>query len=430
MSASVIERERPRTEHPMDVPVETKRRSAVRVLAAAAAALALIVIVQLLRRNSPAITVDRATLATAHVERGTLVREVRGTGSLVAEHSRIIAADTTGSVEALRARAGQHADAATVVLVLSNAEAVEQATAAKATLSLAEAELAGAEASIAQQLLSIRAEAARLEGESEEAVARLQSLRRLADEQLAAQTEVHLAEVRATAATTRAALAQKQLSAAERGVRAQLAAMQARVEQSRALLESRQRIVDSLQVRALFSGIVQELLVEPGQHVEPGTNLARIADPTAMIARIQVPPAQARDVAPGLEARVDTHSGVVAGRVARVDPSVREGTVAVEIELTGALPAGSRPDSPVEATIVAGRVSDAVLVRRPAGAADGSSIDVFRLDPSSGEGRRTRVLLGRGSASAVEVLDGLKPGEEIVISDTSAWQEYDRIRIR
>jgi HlyD family secretion protein len=429
MSASVIERELPRAEHPMDVPVETKRRPAVRIVAAAAAVVALIAVVELLRRTSPAVTVDRATLATARVERGTLVREVRGTGALVAEHSRIVTADTTGRVEALRVRAGQHADAATVVLVLSNPEAVEQAAAANAALSLAEAELAGAEASITQQMLAIRAEGARLEGESEEAVARLQSLRRLADEQLAAPADVHLAEVRATSATTRAALAQKQLSAAERGVRAQLAAIHTKVEQSRALLQSRQRIVDSLKVPALFSGIVQELLVEPGQHVEPGTNLARIADPTAMIARIQVPPAQARDVAPGLEARIDTHAGVVAGRVARIDPSVREGTVAVEIELTGALPAGSRPDSPVEATIVAGRISDAVLVRRPAGAADGASIDVFRLDPS-GDGRRIRVRLGRGSASAVEVMDGLKPGDEIVVSDTSAWQEYDRIRVR
>src|ERR1043165_6648710 len=126
MSASVIERERPRTEHPMDVPVETKRRSAVRVLAAAAAALALIVIVQLLRRNSPAITVDRATLPTPYVERGPLVRELRGTASLVAEHSRIIAADTTGRVEALRARAGQHADGATGVPVLPNPEPVQR----------------------------------------------------------------------------------------------------------------------------------------------------------------------------------------------------------------------------------------------------------------------------------------------------------------
>jgi HlyD family secretion protein len=252
----------------------------------------------------------------------------------------------------------------------------------------------------------------------------------LAKEGLAAPAEVHLAEVRATSAATRATLARQQLRAAEGGVRALLAARQAKVDQARALFELRNRIVESLDVKAQFSGIVQEVLVESGQHVEPGANLARIADPAAMIARIRVSPSQARDIVAGLETRVDTHSGIVAGRVSRVDPAVREGTVAVEVALTEAIPAGIRPDSPVDATIVLGRVAETVLVRRPAGAEDGSTLDLFRVDPASGEGRRTRVTLGRGSASAVEIVSGLKPGDQIVISDTTAWQEYDRIRIR
>lgn len=431
MWASLTERTREPAQHPMDVPVDAKRRLVPRAaIAAVAAIVVLIVFAQFLRRASPSITVDRATVVTAKLERGTLVREARGTGALVAEHSRIIAAESTGRVEAIRVRAGQHADAETVVLVLSNPEASEQAADAKAALALAEAELEGAEAAIAQQVLATRADAARLEGESAEALARVQSLRELAKEGLASRAEVHLAEVRATSAGTRAALAQKQLDAAERGVRALLAVRQAKVEQARALFQARNRVVDSLDVKAHFSGIVQELLVEPGQHVEPGANLARIADPAAMIARVHVQPSQARDIVPGLDARVDTHSGIVAGRVARIDPAVREGTVAVDVDLTGPLPAGIRPDSPVEATIVLGRIAETVLVRRPAGAQDNTTIDLFRLDPSSGEGRRTRVTLGRGSATAVEVIQGLKAGDEVVVSDTNAWQEYDRIRIR
>lgn len=429
MSASLIEKGGT-VPHPMDVPVRAPRRKQRALIAASFAIAVLIGAVMLLRGASPAITVDRSTIVIAKVERGTLTREARGLGELVAEHSRIIAADTRGRVDAIRVRAGQHADPATVVLVLSNPEAIEQAAEAKAALALAEAELTGAEAAIAQQIFAIRSDAARLEGESAEAAAKVQSLHELAKAGLAAPAEVGLAEVRAHSAATRAALAQKELSAAEGGVRAQVAAKQARVEQARALYESRNRIVHALEVKALFRGIVQELLVESGQHVEPGTNLARIADPAAMIARVRIPPSQARDVVAGLEARVDTHSGIAAGRVARVDPAVREGTVTVEIALNGALPSGIRPDSPVEATIVLGRVAEATLVRRPAGAQDGASLELFRVDPVSGEGRRTHVKLGRGSTAAVEVLEGLRPGDEVIVSDTTPWREYERIRIR
>lgn len=417
--------------HAMDVRIEAPpRRWSWRSAAAAAAVIGLVLVAQAIRSRASSVAVDRATLVIAGVGRGTLVREARGAGTLVAERSRIIGAESSGRVEAIRIRAGERAEAGTTVLVLANADATREAADARAALTMAEAELAAAEARLEQELMALRGEAAQLDGEAAETDARAQSIAALSREGLAAAAELHLAQVRAAALAKRAALAGERLRSAERGVASQLAAKRAAVAQARARYELQSGLLDALQVKASLAGIVQEVLVEPGQHVTAGENLARIADPTALLARIHVAPAQARDVVAGLDARVDTHSGIVAGRVVRVDPAVREGTVAVDIALRDPLPAGVRPDSPVEGTIVLGTIADALVLQRPANAEENATVDLFRLDAAGREARRVRVGLGRASLSAIEIRSGLRAGDRVIVSDASAWQDVQRIDIR
>jgi len=412
----------------MDVPLIPGRRVPWRVIAGTGAVVAVLLVIAL-RERGAASTVDRAQIVTARVERGTLMREAAGTGTLVASRSRIIAAETNGRVESILMHAGQRTEGTSTIVLLSNAEGEEQAADAKAALDYAQADFTAARAQVEQNLIAMHAETARIEGEAAEAVARAQSLGQLAEAGLASSAELNLANVRAASLQKRAALGRDGMRAAESAVDAQLAAKRANIAQAQARYDLRRRAVDSLHVNALISGIVQEVLVEPGQSVVPGQTLARVADPSALLARIHVPPAQARDVVPGLDVRVDTHSGIVRGSVARVDPAVRDGSVTVDVTLLAPLPAGVRPDSPIEATIVLGRIDGALLVRRPANVADGSTVGLFRID-SGGIARRTPVSLGRGSASAIEVLHGLEKGDEIIVSDTSPWQDSNRMRIQ
>lgn len=343
--------------------------------------------------------------------------------------SRVIAAETAGRVDSILVHAGQRTDGASTILLLSNAEGEEQAADAKAALDFANADFTAARAQVEQNLMNLRAETARLDGEAAEAAARAESLAQLAAAGLASSAELNLARVRAGSLAERAALARNGLKVAESAVDAQLAARRASIAQAGARYDLRRRAVESLRVKALIGGIVQEVLVEPGQAVTAGQMLARVADSSSLLARIRVPPAQARDVVAGLDVRVDTNGGRVRGRVVRVDPAVRDGSVTVDVTLLDPLPSGVRPDSPIEAAIVLGRIQNALLVRRPANAVEGGVTEIFRID-ESGTARRTRVTFGRGSAAVVEVLQGLQAGDEVIVSDTSPWQESSRIRIR
>lgn len=412
----------------MDVPLTPARRVPWRVVAAVGIAAAVLLGIALRGRTST-IAVERVNIVTARVERGTLLREANGTGTLVAARSRVITAETTGRVESILVQAGQRTDSATPIVLLSNAEAEEQAVDAKASLDYAQADLIAARAQVEQSLLALRAENARLDGEAVEAAAHAHRLAQLAALELTSAAELNVANVRAASLKERVTLARDGLRAAESAVDAQLATRRATIAQTQARYGIRRRAVDSLTVRALINGIVQEVFVEPGQRVMPGENIARVADSSVLLARIHVPPVQARDIIPGLDVRIDIHAGVVRGRVSRVDPAVRDGSVTVDVMLLDALPAGVRPDSRIEATIVLGRLDNALLVRRPANVADGSVVELFRVGDGSSAGRTT-VSLGRGSAAAVEVLHGLEAGDVVIVSDTSPWQDYDRIRIR
>lgn len=381
------------------------------------------------RAYRPAAAVDRASVVIARVERKVLQREANGTGTLIPARSMIIVADTAGRVDSILALAGQETDETAPIVLLSNPEVVEAERDARASLALAQAERNASRAQLEQAVLALRAESARLEGEAAEAEAYATSLRRLAAEGLSSSTELNVAIVRETALTRRAELARQSLRAAELGAAAQIEARSVAVTRAEARYATCLRAVDGLRVRSRFRGIVQEVAVEVGQRVGLGDTIAKVTDPSSLLARLRLPPVQAGDVTVGQAVRVDTHVGLVRGRVARIDPSVRDGSVAVDVALQERLPTGVRPDSQIEGAIELSRVDRALVLRRPANVADGSTVELFCVEHGNIAQRRT-VSFGRGSSVELEVLRGLEPGDEVIVSETTPWQDYRRLEIR
>ena len=373
--------------------------------------------------------VKRSQLWLDTVQRGEMLREVRGPGSLVPKEIRWIAAETAARVERIVVKPGARVEADTVVMELSNPEVLDQALAAEAALKAAEADYVARQMVLESQLLDQRAlqsgvaaehESARLQAEAEEELAeagiisRLQARRsRLAAEQLA----------------LRMGIERERMGKLERTMGAQLAADRARIDQLRNAAELRRRQADGLRLRAGIAGVLQQVPVQEGQQVAAGSNLARVARPGELRAELRIPEVQAKDVVVGLPVRIDTRNGLVAGRVVRIDPAVVNGTVLVDVELEGELPAGARPDLSVDGTIEIERLADVLHVGRPVAGAAPGELQLFRLDAAGDEAIRVPVRLGRTSVSRVEVLQGLSEGDQVVLSDTSEWDGHERLSI-
>ncbi len=213
-------------------------------------------------------------------------------------------------------------------------------------------------------------------------------------------------------------------------MRAQLLAQQARVDQLRTLFQLRQEQVDDLRVRAGMSGVLEQVPVEVGQQVAPGTNVARVADPNRLKAELRIAETQARDLTIGQAASVDTRNGIIAGKVIRIDPAAQNGTVTVDVELSGELPRGARPDLSVDGTVELERLENVLYVGRPAFGQENSAVGLFLVDPETNEAARVQVQLGRSSVNTIEVKGGVKEGDQLVLSDMSAWDAFDRVRLR
>jgi HlyD family secretion protein len=252
----------------------------------------------------------------------------------------------------------------------------------------------------------------------------------LAKDGLRSNLESQLSSMRAEALGARTAAERKRLTQMTASVDAQLAVQQAAVERLRTALTLRQSQVDALRVRAGISGVLQLVPVEVGQQVAPGANLARVADPSRLKAELKIPETQARDIQIGLIASIDTRNGLIPGRVVRIDPAVQGGTVTVDVALEGDLPRGARPDLSVDGTIELERLADVLFVGRPALGQEQSTISLFRLGPDGVTADRVRVTLGRTAVNTVEIKDGLRQGDQVVLSDTSAWDSFDRIQIK
>jgi HlyD family secretion protein len=417
----------------MDIarPAEERTRRKRRRIAywAAGAAAILLVTLGLSRLESAAPRVERATVWTDVVKRGNMLRQVRGLGTLVPEEIRWIPAATDGRVERIVIYPGTEVAADSVVLELSNPELQMSAEEADAELRSAEAQFTELQVRLKSQLLDQQAAAAAVE-----AAYRQADLQREADEELAAQgllasLNLDLSRVAAENLARRHALEQERLAMAGEAIEAQLDVQRAQVAKIRALARLRRNQVDRLNVRAGIDGVLQQVPVEVGQQVTPGTNLARVARPEQLKAELRIPETQAKDVQIGQSVTVDTRNGEIEGRVKRVDPAVQNGTVTVDVELIGKLPKGARPDLSVDGIIELERLENVLYVGRPAQGQGESEIGLFRLVKGSDEALRTRVSLGRASVSTIEVLNGLEEGDEVILSDTTAWDSFDRIRV-
>jgi len=374
--------------------------------------------------------VDRNTVWIDTVRRGEMVRQVRGVGTLVPEEIRWIPAASDARVERLLLQAGTPVTPESVILELSNPELTLAVEEAESRARVGRAQLAELRVRLAGLKLDQRAVLARAASQSNQAQLRAEAYGRLAEQGLVAAIDARIARENATETAELVRIERERQASTEESILAQLAAKQIETDQQEAFARLKRSQHEALRVRAGMAGILQQVPVEVGQRVAPGTNLARVAEPTRLKAVVRVPETQARDVQLGQKASVDTRNGEIAGRVVRVDPAAREGSVAVDVALDGPLPKGARPDLTVEATIELERLADVLYVGRPSQAQPDSRAGLFRLDASGGTAERVDVRLGRASVSTIEVLAGLKQGDRVVLSDTSPWERHSRIRLQ
>jgi HlyD family secretion protein len=414
---------------------QAKRNKNIRRAAYAAGVLILVplVTVGLSRLKPAAPSVDKATMWPGVVQRGPMLREVRGLGTLVPETIRIIPAATDGKVEERLLLPGVNVKKDTVFLVLSNPQ-LEQATVdADYQLKGAEAEYNNLKAQLENQVMDQRAKAAGVRSSYHQAKIQADTNAELFKLGLTSDVVYRLSKVSAEELEKQNEIAEKQVETFAKSVEAQLAVQQSKVEQQRALAKLKHEQMNELRVRPGIDGVLQELDVEVGQQVAPGTILARVAQPSHLKAQLKIAETQAKDVQIGQKATVDTHNGIIPGHVTRIDPSVQNGTVTVDVALDGPLPSGARPDLSVEGTVEIERLTDVLFVGRPVHGEADSTVGLFKTMGSwndATEAVRVQVKLGRTSVNTVEIRQGLQVGDTVILSDMSAWDNFDRIRLK
>lgn len=420
----------------MDIqrPASVARQKKLRRIAFAIAGILVIALVSVvLARLQPAApTVERATVWVETVKRGPMVVQVRGLGTLVPvdEARRWIPAATQGRVERILMRPGTLVKPDTVILELSDPTAQQLLSDAEQQLRAAEADYASLEAKLEAERLNQKSNAATVEADYHQARLENEVNEDLAKDGLVSNLVLKQSTVRAESLATRNQIEQDRLKVAEENVKQQLLAQKARIDQLRALYDLRLSEVEQLRVRAGMEGVLEQVPVEVGQQVTAGTNLVRVADPTRLKAELRIAETQARDLAIGQVATVDTRNGIIPGKVIRIDPSAQNGTVTVDVGLEGELPRGARPDLSVDGTVELNRLDNVLFVGRPAFGQEQSTVGLFKLDPTTGESMRVQVQLGVSSVNTIEVLNGLVEGDQVVLSDMSAWDQFDRIRLR
>jgi HlyD family secretion protein len=406
-----------------------KRRRRI-MLGAAGLGAVLLITLGLSRLKPAAPSVERATVWIDTVKRGEMLRQVRGLGTLVPEEIRWIPAQTEGRVERRVLLPGALVKPDSVILELSNPELVLQAMEADQQLRAAQASYTELKVRLESQFMDQTAAAARVKAEFHQARMRADADRQLAEQGLIADITMQLSKVTAEELDNRNGLEQQRLAIAREAIEAQLAVQKTVTEQRLATARLRREQVEALKLKAGMEGVLQQLPVEVGQRVTPGTNLARVAQPGKLKAVVRIAETQAKDVQIGQKASVDTRNGVIEAHVIRVDPAVENGTVAVDLYLDGPLPKGARPDLSVDGTIELERLTDVMYVGRPAQGQAESLVSLFKLEPEGGEANRVKVQLGRTSVNTVEITSGLNVGDQVVLSDTSAWDAFDRIRLK
>lgn len=373
-------------------------------------------------------TVDRNLVWIDTVKRGPMVRQVRGLGTLVPEEIRWIAARTSGRVDKIILRPGAPVQPGSLILELANPDVEQGAANAASQLNAAEAQLANIRVQLESSLLAAEATAARAKSEYETTKLQAEVKEELFRDGLVSSLELKLMQATAAQAATSNQIEQKRYAFSKESIKPQLAVQEAEVERLRSLARLRQEEMDALQVRASMAGVLSALPVEVGAQIQPGINLARVADPLKLKAEVRIAETQAKDIAIGQISMIDTRNGVVEGRVARIDPAVQNGTVLVDVTIVNELPRGSRPDLSVDGTIELERLDEVVFVGRPAFGQEKSTVNIFKLT-ENGEAVRVPVQLGRSSVNTIEIVSGLQPGDRVILSDMSQWDTNERIRL-
>jgi HlyD family secretion protein len=382
------------------------------------------------RLRPAAPSVDKATIWTDEVKRGPMLREVRGIGTLIPEDIRWIPAQTDSRIDRILIHPGATVQPGSVILELTNPELQREVLDAQYQLKATEADYENLKVQVNSELLNQKSVAANVRSEYEQAKIQHEVDDKLRAEGLSSEVTSQLSKVKEEQLAIRLQLEEDRTKNAADSSKARLLAEQSHVDQQRALYDLKRSEADALHVRAGIQGVLQLVPVEVGQHVEPGTNLARVADPKKLKAEIKIPETQAKDVVIGQKATIDTRNGVIKGLVSRIDPSVQNGTVTVDVEITDPLPLGARPDLSVDGTIEIENLRDVLYVGRPVHGQSESTIGLFKLVEDGSEAARVNVKLGKSSVNTVEVLQGLQVGDKVILSDMSTWDRFDRVRLR
>ena len=407
-----------------------KRRRQLFILAAVILAVAA-VSVGVSRLKPAAPTVERGTVWTDTVKRGAMLRQVRGLGTLVPtqEAVRQIPAETEATVVRIHMLPGSQIKADTILLQMTNPQTEQAAVDAQLQLKAAEAEYQSLRVKLESDLMNQKSGAATVHADDAQAQRQADTDKALYELGVISGLAYKSSRGKADEFTTRNDLETQRLAANQRAIESQMAQEQAKVDEMRTLAQLKQKQLDALKVRAGIDGVLVDLPLQVGQHVLPGTMLAKVVEPEHLMATLKVAETQARDVQIGELASIDSHNGLIAGTVMRVDPGVQNGTVTVDVKLTGELPKGARPDLSVDGTIDLERMDNVLYVGRPAFGQENSTISLFKLSPGGQGALRVPVKVGRASVNSIQIIEGLREGDAVILSDMSRWDNADRVRV-
>jgi len=417
----------------MDIPRKSAARKK-KIKQAIYLAVAIVVVggitvgVSRLERADP--TADGGTLLMDTVKRGSMVRQVRGLGTLLPLEIQLVPALSEGRIAKKLVQQGEHVKSDTILVELTNPVVEQAALDAESQFRAAEADTSSLKVQLEKELLDQKSSAANVEAQYKQARLEADVIESLYKQELKSKLERDLAEIKAKDLETRNELEQKRLSIAADEARAKLKSQEEKVDQLKQNAALKRHQVEQLKIRAGIDGILQLLFVEVGQQVTPGFTTARVYNPNKLKAELKVAETQVKDIALGQDVTIDTRNGVIQGKVIRIDPAAQNGTVTVDSSLEGELPKAARPELSVDGTIQLEKLDDILYVGRPVHGQERSTVGLFKVDPDGVRASRVQVKLGRSSVVAIEVVDGLKEGDRIILSDTSQWDSAERIRLK
>lgn len=382
-----------------------------------------------LTRTGGGVAVDRASVVTSVVTYGTLQRSIDASGALEPQEIHIVSAVQPGIVESVFVKPGAYVTARTPIASLSNPDLDADVVGARSAVVVARANLASAQEQARATALAQRSAYVSAQAQEETDATNVSGETELHREGYVADQTYRVAQIAATQSKLQLGVVRSEIGVSAADQRAKVAAAQAQLTQAEAVLQAKEAEVDALTIRARSAGVVQSVAVDPGARVDVGAELARVANQSDLKAVLQVPEGQVHAVNIGMPAQIDTGNGVVTGHVERIAPSAQDGSVAVDVAFTGALPPGARPDLNVDGTIELQTLRNVLSIDRPAGAADDTVVQLYRLDPRTSLARPVQVRLGVGSSDRIAVLSGLAAGDVVIVSDTSAYNGAPLLRL-